>query len=68
MPARLQQMGHFAARIAATCVEALYLEQYVDSFVQIFNETKQICASHTKRGGAMGFKFDIQSTYRTKSQ
>ena len=33
-----------------------------------FNETKQICASHTKRGGAMGFKFEIKSTYKTKSQ
>ena len=32
------------------------------------NETKQICASHTKRGCAMGCKFDIKSTYKTKLQ
>ena len=33
-----------------------------------FNETKTIRASHTKRGCAMGFKFDIKSTYKTKLQ
>ena len=37
MPARLQLRGHFATKIAATCVEALYLKQNFESFVPFFS-------------------------------
>ena len=56
------KISPFANRIAATSVKTLYLEQTFEHFANFFNETKQICASNTKRGGAKGFKFDIKST------
>ena len=72
LPTRLHLEGGncpFSIRIAANCVKKLYLEQTFECFAPFFvNETKQSFASHTKCGGAMGFKFNIKSTYKTKSQ
>ena len=58
LPTGLQLEGAlcpFATRIAATCVEAFCLEQDFEYFAPSFLMKRQICASHTKRGGAMGF-------------